>query len=280
LPRGSRSATAVAPAPARAAKPPKPIAQPKAKLRGPRLRSIWENAPERVPVPDLPRLPRSARRLVEKAKGFVRQKRVSCAACPAFLELFAGSARFTSAMIEKRFRVLPAFELLDCQAYDLSSPSVQCLILCWLLSGRVWFVHLAPPCKDFSVAKSTGEISEMSRSFVLFSCVMISVCLQNRIGFISRIHEAHQCGKTLSSLSSLVFRRCTVSRSIIVNTIVCTRSRHHFTLTLSLSSHWLGSAIIARMHWFWRGACNAGLLAIVWRSGIGRHLLRARTRSR
>ena len=182
-PRESRSSVAVAPAPVRAAKPPKPVAQPKAKLLGPRLRSIWEGAPERVPVPDLPRLPRSARRLVEKAKGCVRQKRMSCAACPAFLELFAGSARFTSAMIERRFRVLPAFELLDCQAYDLSSPSVQCLILCWLLSGRVWFVHLAPPCKDFSVAKSTGEISEMSRSFVLFSCVIISVCLQNNIGF-------------------------------------------------------------------------------------------------
>ena len=85
--------------------------------------------------------------------------------------------------MEKGLRTLPAFELLDCSAYDLSSPIVQLLILGWLFSGRSWFVHLAPPCKDFSVAKISRAVSDASKSFVLFSCVVMHVCLLLGIGF-------------------------------------------------------------------------------------------------
>ena len=101
----------------------------------------------------------------------------------AFVELFAGSERVTAALMEKGLRTLPAFELLDCSAYDLSSSTVQVLIVSWLFSGRLWFVHLAPPCKYFSVAESGAAVSDASKSFVLFSCVAMHVCLLLWIGF-------------------------------------------------------------------------------------------------
>ena len=86
-------------------------------------------------------------------------------------------------MNECNLRLLPPFEINGCRAFDLSLPCIQVLILVWLLTGRAWFVHLAPPCKDFSVAKSSTSVSDASRSFVLFSCLVMSVCLQCGIGF-------------------------------------------------------------------------------------------------
>ena len=79
---------------------------------------------------------------------------------PGYLELFAGSCRFSSTMSECVLRLLLSFEINVCRALDLSLPCIRCLILVWLLTGRVWFVHLAPPCKDFSVSKSSSSVSD------------------------------------------------------------------------------------------------------------------------
>lgn len=107
------------------------------------------SSPPRVMPASLPRLSRSDQRLVEAAKVLARKERRRFA--PAFLELFDGSSRFSSGMLEQRCRLMPPFEILSCRALDLSMPCIQVQNLRLIFVGQNLVRAPAPPCKSFSV---------------------------------------------------------------------------------------------------------------------------------
>ena len=184
----------------------------------------------RISSASLPKLPRAQERLLEQARVLAKKDKRRLA--PGYLELFASSCRFSTAMNECNLRLLPPFEINGCCAYDLSLPCIQVLILVWLLTGRAWFVHLAPPCKDLSVAKSSNSVSDASRSFVTFSCLVMSVCLQYGIGSTLEITKDVPCGGIHLSRSMSTTVLFVALTWFIASMAVCTKSQQVSSLVL------------------------------------------------
>ena len=74
---------------------------------------------------------------------------------PAFLELFAGCARFSSAVAQKGMRIGVPIDVKHGKEFDLSNRKIQLVVLKWISDGLVWWVHLGTPCKEWSIAKTS-----------------------------------------------------------------------------------------------------------------------------
>ena len=103
-----------------------------------------------------------------------------------FLELFSGTARLTSAVRSKGIRCGIPFDLSFGKEFDLSRHDVQRLILDWISSGRIWFLHIGTPCTIFSIA-NTGKVRgrRVQQSLVLakFTAKLIRACADHGVWF-------------------------------------------------------------------------------------------------
>ena len=104
-----------------------------------------------------------------------------------FLELFAGTARLSSAVRNTGKAVLRDVDITNGSHHDLRRRATQCVILHWLQSGFIRFVHMGTPCTVFSRARHFLRNLEKARErertgleFALFTAEVITVC--NRYG--------------------------------------------------------------------------------------------------
>ena len=100
-----------------------------------------------------------------------------------FLELFSGTARLTQAFREAGAAVLRGVDICNGSHHDLRRRSTQLVVLHWLTSGVVKYVHLGTPCTVFSAARHFIRNTERARDkermgveFALFSAEVIAVC--------------------------------------------------------------------------------------------------------
>lgn len=66
-----------------------------------------------------------------------------------FLELFAGTGNLTKAVAKRRLPVLEPVEIADDPAFDLRRRETQQLVLKWIKSGSIGFVHIGTPLALF-----------------------------------------------------------------------------------------------------------------------------------
>jgi hypothetical protein len=93
------------------------------------------------------------------------------------LELYAGTARITGALHEVGLAVGPAFELSHGEAFDLHVPKVLAVVLHWIFTGLVWYVHLGTPCTPWSVATPSPEKhAELASRSLKATCMVIRAC--------------------------------------------------------------------------------------------------------
>lgn len=104
-----------------------------------------------------------------------------------FLELFAGTARLSSAVRGTGRAILRGVDITNGSHHDLRRRATQLLILHWLQSGFIRFVHMGTPCTVFSRARHFLRNLEKARErertgleFALFTAEVITVC--NRYG--------------------------------------------------------------------------------------------------
>jgi hypothetical protein len=64
---------------------------------------------------------------------------------PVVLELYAGCARLTGAILERGLAAGPAFDNLSGKEFDLHDPAVFAVLRRWLVKGQVWAVHFGTP---------------------------------------------------------------------------------------------------------------------------------------
>ena len=107
-----------------------------------------------------------------------------------FLELFAGTARLTSAIREQKCAVLRGVDICNGSHHDLRRRTSQLIILHWLKSGIVRYVHLGTPCTVFSRARHAIRHVERAREkervgleFALFTAEVIMVCNRYNISW-------------------------------------------------------------------------------------------------
>lgn len=102
------------------------------------------------------------------------------------LELFSGTAHLTSSMLSHGLRTAAPFDTRFGSGFDLTKKHVQELILGWLYTGLIWYIHLGTPCTIFSIAKkksATGVKLVMSMKCVEFTIKVIKTCLSLGIFF-------------------------------------------------------------------------------------------------
>ena len=121
----------------------------------------------------------------QSAKACSQQSSQGTRPTKAILELFAGSARLTSAILQQgamaygvdhvryKHAVGPVLEL------DLAKPTHQQLVMQWLSTGKVAAVHLGPPCGTASRAARVAAANVLYQ----FSADVINFCLQHDMPF-------------------------------------------------------------------------------------------------
>ena len=113
---------------------------------------------------------------------------VPCGKSSFFLELFAGTGRLSRAVADAGAPVLEAVEVLNDPAFDLRRRQTQRLILSWIKSGTIGFVHLGTPCPIWSRARHgvRNTLRNLAREaegveLALFTCEVILARNKNRI---------------------------------------------------------------------------------------------------
>ena len=100
-----------------------------------------------------------------------------------FLEVFSGSNRFTKAVVSEGGGVLTGIDFLQGPHHDLRRRSTQKVVLSWIRSGRVRYVHLGTPCTVFSAARHgirnfqrAQDREREGLEFALFTAEVIETC--------------------------------------------------------------------------------------------------------
>ena len=107
-----------------------------------------------------------------------------------FLELFAGTARLTGAFREADAAVLRGIDIVNGNHHDLRRRTTQLIVLHWLTSGRVRYVHLGTPCTVYSRARHFIRNVQRARDrefmgveFELFTAEVIETCNRYNIAW-------------------------------------------------------------------------------------------------
>ena len=100
-----------------------------------------------------------------------------------FLEVFSGSNCFTKAVVSEGGGVLTGIDFLQGPHHDLRRRSTQKVVLSWIRSGRVRYVHLGTPCTVFSAARygirnfqRAQDREREGLEFALFTAEVIETC--------------------------------------------------------------------------------------------------------
>ena len=71
-----------------------------------------------------------------------------------FLELFAGTAGLTAHVAEQGLKVFHPIDISYGSLYDVSRISTQKVLLSWLVSYSIWYIHMGTPCTIWSIARN------------------------------------------------------------------------------------------------------------------------------
>ena len=100
-----------------------------------------------------------------------------------FLEVFAGTSRLTQAIQELGLSTLTPMEIKSGGQFDLRRRSTQQVVLAWIRSGRVAYVHFGTPCAVFSRARHfirhkqrAEEKERVGVELALFTAEAIATC--------------------------------------------------------------------------------------------------------
>ena len=66
--------------------------------------------------------------------------------------------------------------------FDVGDPHVQAVVLSWLLAGKIWYVHLATPCTQWSRARTTGN-SLVGSAAIDFTVAVLNAVAEKRLLF-------------------------------------------------------------------------------------------------
>lgn len=105
---------------------------------------------------------------------------------PAFVELFAGCARLSGAVLDAGVRVGSPIDVSRHAAFDVSGRQAQRVVLRWLSRGDVSVLWIATPCTAWSVAnQAPSEAREASgRLLADFTAKLIVLCLDFNVPFV------------------------------------------------------------------------------------------------
>lgn len=134
-----------------------------------------------------------------------------------FLEIFAGTGRLTQAVGSLGLSTLPPIEIKAGGHFDMRRRSTQRVVLAWLRSGRVSWVHLGTPCTVFSRARRfirhkqrAEEKERVGVELALFTAEVIMTCNRYSVTWSlenprsSRLFQMPFLGTLLSSKDSHV----------------------------------------------------------------------------
>lgn len=103
------------------------------------------------------------------------------------LELFSGTARLTSALSRAKLRTGFPFDVKLGREFDLTRRDTQRLLLSWIRSGLIWYIHFGTPCSIWSQARKGVTNLERAKAKNL---VGVELAL-----FTSQaVRECHRCG--------------------------------------------------------------------------------------
>lgn len=118
------------------------------------------------------------------------EKVFPCGPARFFLEIFSGTGRLTQAIEESGVSVLEPLDYLLGSHADLRRRATQKLVLDWIRTGRIGFVHLGTPCTIWSQARHNVKESHATRckeeigvELALFSAEIIRTCNQYHVGY-------------------------------------------------------------------------------------------------
>ena len=97
----------------------------------------------------------------------------------AVLELFSGCGRLTGACSSLGLGVSVPFEIKNGSEFDLTDKRVQAVVLKWIRTRRVWFVHSGTVCTGFSVAATTQSdprMRQLSLECARFTLRVMRLC--------------------------------------------------------------------------------------------------------
>ena len=104
-----------------------------------------------------------------------------------FLEIFAGSARLSHAVDKLGLATLTFMDAIFTSDHDLRRRTTQLVVLHWLRSGVIAYVHFGTPCTVFSRARhgilnsrNAREKERIGLELALFTAEAIEIC--NRCG--------------------------------------------------------------------------------------------------
>ena len=80
------------------------------------------------------------------------------------IEIVSGCGRLTGAWRELGLKWMPPIELSESGFFDITNRRMLDWVLRLIRSGKVWFVHLAPPCVGRSIAGPGEQSSQRSAS--------------------------------------------------------------------------------------------------------------------
>ena len=104
---------------------------------------------------------------------------------PAFLELFAGCTRLSSAIRAAGIRIAVPFEFSRGQQLDICSPKVLAELEAWVRGGLIFRVHFGTPCARWSTARTTGKLdNQIARAGMRCARAtvrIIKLCMVHRV---------------------------------------------------------------------------------------------------
>ena len=175
-----------------------------------------------------------------------------------FLEIFFGGGRLSQSCRDAGVPVLEPLDLLNGPHCDLRRRATQRLVLQWIKSGLIRFVHLGTPCTIWSQARHKAKDSARTRAkecvgveLALFSAEVIHTCIAHGVQYsienprFSKLFGFEPLAKAIASGRHFVvvfdmcmygepFRKCTrlviSCKELQQLSITCCHRRHEVWL--------------------------------------------------
>ena len=95
------------------------------------------------------------------------------------LELFSGCGVLSAAWADLGLRTALPVDIKNGVAFNLENQKIQKLILSWVATGSVWFVHLGTPCTAWSTARGGDRaVPQAGLNAAAFTVRLLALCRQ------------------------------------------------------------------------------------------------------
>ena len=110
------------------------------------------------------------------------------------IEIFAGCGRLTGAWRELGLKWMPPIELSESECFDITNRHTLDWVLRFIRGGKVWLVHLAPPCAGWSVA-GPDELSSQRGASIATARATARILRECRLNSVDFAVENPQSSK-------------------------------------------------------------------------------------